>query len=195
MSGNGGSRRIHWINGLLAAAVLVGSALVWPELPERVPGHFDLGGEVTRWDSPSVLSWFGLPLVGLALVAMLYGVARILPHRPDLFNMPDKDRFLELPPAFRGPVIAQMRGMMFGLASLMLTMFGVIQWMRYRTAQGADSEPYMAIVLVLTAITTPIILGIWLPRIQRETDRQVKRERQLRRAEADAVSDPQTDAP
>lgn len=187
--------RIHWINALLAGALLLGSALVWPELPERVPGHFGLGGEVTRWDSPSALSWFGLPLVGLALVAMLYGIARLLPSRPDLFNMPDKDRFLELPAAFRAPVVARMREMLHGLASLMLVMPGVIQWMRYRTAHGADSEPYMALVLVLAVATTPIILGIWLPRIQREIDRQVERERQLRRTEVDDESDPQRDAP
>lgn len=183
------------INGLLTTVLLVGSALVWPDLPERVPGHFAAGGEVTRWDSPSILSWFGPVLIGLTVAGLMYGLARLLPRRPDLFNFPDKDRFLALSPSFQAPVIERMRDMLSGLASLMLTLFAAVQWTRFRTAHGADSEPYVAVVLLLSLAATPIVLAVWLPRIQREVDRQVKRERQLRRSEGEDAPHDKTDAP
>lgn len=84
--------------------------------------------------------------------------------------------------------------MLYGLASLMVALFGVIQWMRYGPSHGADSEPYTAIVLVLAAATTPIVLGVWLPRIQREIDRQAERERQLRQNDSETSSHSQRNA-
>lgn len=191
----GTTHRIHWINGLLIALIVVGSALAWPELPERVPGHFGAGGEVTRWDSPSFLSWFGPAILGLVLAGMLYGLARLLPDRPHLFNFPDKDRFLALPPAFRAPVIRRMLDSLYGLATMMLALFALIQWTRFRTAHGADSAPYVAVVLILSVVTTPILLAVWLPRIQREVDRQVERERQLRRSDGEDPPRTTRDAP
>lgn len=189
------AHRIHWINGLLTAVLIVGSALVWPELPDRVPGHFGAGGEVTRWDNPSLLSWFGPAILGLALVGMIYGLARLLPGRPHLFNFPDKDRFLALPAAFRAPVIRRMLDLLYGLATMMLLLFALIQWVRFRTAHGADPEPYVAAILILSVATTPLLLAVWLPRIQREVDRQVERERQLRRSDGEDSPRTTKDAP
>ncbi|MEX2572518.1 MAG: DUF1648 domain-containing protein [Gemmatimonadota bacterium] len=73
-------RPLHWINLVLLGALLIGSALLWPTLPERVPGHFGASGEVTRWEPVSLTSWF-LPLaIACSIVAMNYGVARLIPR-------------------------------------------------------------------------------------------------------------------
>lgn len=36
--------RLHLVNTLLLATLFGGSLLVGPELPDRIPGHFGLGG-------------------------------------------------------------------------------------------------------------------------------------------------------
>lgn len=170
--------RMHLVNGLLLATLFGASVLVWPELPERIPGHFSATGEVTRWDERSLWDWMLMPLLALAIAGMNYGLAALLPRRPGIFNHPGKEAFLALPPARRAPVIARMRTMMYGLSALTTVVFGVLQWVRYRTAAGADPEPYIALTLVLGAVITPIALGVWLPPISREVREQVRRERE-----------------
>ncbi len=174
----GGSSRIHWVNVLLLALLLGGSMVAWPTLPDQVPGHFGPDGAVTRWDDRSPLSWLGIPIFAALMTAFMYGLARLLPGRPGLINIPDQDRFRALPPHRQAPVIERATEMLYGVSSLMLVVFGVVQWTRYRTALGADPEPYIALILVVALLTTPVIFVLWVPPIQREVERQVREEKE-----------------
>lgn len=169
---------MHLVNGLLLAALFGASVLVWPELPERIPGHFSASGEVTRWDERSVWGWMLLPLLALGIAGMNYGLAALLPRRPGMFNHPEKEAFLALPPVRRAPVIARMRTMLYGMSALITVELGVLQWVRYRTAWGAEPDGYIAFSLVLGIMIAPIALGVWLPPISREVREQVRRERE-----------------
>lgn len=171
--------RMHVVNALLLATLFAASLLVWPELPERIPGHFSAGGEVTRWEPPSLARWMLLPLLALAIAAMNYGVAALLPRYPGMFNHPDKNAFLALAPARRAPVIARMRTMVYGMSALVTALLGVLQWVRYRTASGADPDVYIAVTLVMGMMIAPIALGVWLPPISREVREQARREREV----------------
>ena len=46
----------------------------WNDLPDRVPSHFDLAGNPTRWTGPYRL-WF-MPVLGLGLYVLLTEIGR-----------------------------------------------------------------------------------------------------------------------
>lgn len=166
------ARLLHRVNGSLLAALLIGSAWAFPRLPERIPAHFDAAGEVTRWAEPSAVTWFLLPLIAVATVALNYGLARLLPRRPQLFNFPGKPQLLALPAERRGPVIARMQECLYALSVPVVALFGYLQWTSYRAAHGADSGELVLGVHLLGFVAVPLVLVLWLPRVQRELDRQ-----------------------
>jgi uncharacterized membrane protein len=167
-------RTIHLINGCLLGLLFLGSALVWPDLPSEIPAHFDGGGRVTRWTRTSALSWFAVPLIALALTAVNYFFARLLPRWPHLINLPNKQRFLALPAERRGPVIERIREFLHGISIPLILIMIVVQVSIYRTAVGNPSVGYTIAILLGSLLLTPVILMLWLPRIQSEIDRQAK---------------------
>lgn len=168
-------RTIHRINGLLLGMLFLGSALVWPDLPNEIPAHFDGGGQVTHWTRTSALSWFAVPLIALALTAVNYLSARLLPRWPHLINLPNKQRFLALPAERRGPVFERIREFLHGISIPLILIMTALQLSIYRTALGDPSVGYTIAILLGSLLLTPLILMIWLPRIQSEIDRQASR--------------------
>jgi len=59
----------------LAAIVLAGATAVdvalYPTLPNPIPVHFDVSGNVDRWAAKSVWSVFGILMIGAAIVVLL----------------------------------------------------------------------------------------------------------------------------
>lgn len=175
----------RWINALLLALIFAGSAWAWPRLPDRIPAHFDAGGQVTRWTEPSFLAWFGIPLVALALVGVNEGLARAIARWPALVNIPGKEEVLALPPGRREAVWERVRELLRSLSALLIGLFGFMQWTTYRSALGAEPQPYMLVVLVYCILMGPVVLAVWLPRIQREVDQQVRAHRAAAQPEPD----------
>lgn len=169
-------RTVHLVNGGLLVVLLLGSAVVWPGLPNEIPAHFDATGEVTRWTRTSPLSWFSIPLVALALTAANYALAHFLPRWPHLINLPGKQRFLALPAERRAPVIERLRELLYGISVPLIVLMMVVQVAIYRTAQGEPSDRYVLATVLGSVLLTPLILAGWLPRIQSEIDRQTRRD-------------------
>ena len=75
---------------VLTATLVVGGwavfAMTYPGLPERIPGHFGLHGEVTRWDEKPT-AWF-LP-VALTVCA---AVTAALMFFPQVANVPARPK-------------------------------------------------------------------------------------------------------
>ncbi len=157
---------------LLLGCLVVGSVLGWPTLPERIPGHFGADGQVTRWTDRTALHWFVLPVLALVVALPAIWLARALPRRPHLVNIPDKDRYLALREEHRLPVIERIRNMVFGIAAQVLALLALVQLGIYRTAHGHDTQSYMMAVLVLSLLIVPVTLFLWLPGIQSEINRQ-----------------------
>src|SRR5215213_5719111 len=63
-----------WYPALLIALSVIVSAIVYPQLPERVPTHWNLRGEINGYGS----RWVTTLLFPLLLVAM-WGLFRVLP--------------------------------------------------------------------------------------------------------------------
>lgn len=106
-----------------AAVVAIAHAAIWwralawwPQLPARIPIHFDAAGEPDRWAERSVAAWFLAPAIMLLLCALLGALAtwidRLARNSPELINVPRKDLFLKLSPAARCEVAAPARAVL-----------------------------------------------------------------------------------
>jgi uncharacterized membrane protein len=127
------------LNLLLLGTFYAGSAMVYPTLPERIPMHFDLSGRPDRWEARSFLSWFALPLIATAVAGFLELASRSSERHPQLWNVPDKRRFLALDPAARAPIIAHLRDFMAMVGMMSTALMMLVQLSIYRFATGHGS--------------------------------------------------------
>ena len=167
---------MRMVNLLLLAALWIGSALVWPRLPDRIPQHIAADGGIT-WASTSPASWFLLPGLATLVVVLLHVVQRFARQRPGLLNIPGREQLLALPAERQAPVIARAVDMMEGTIAVMLLIFCAVQAGLWHAAHGGSSETVLVVVLPLALLSTPLVLGIWLPRITNELERQVREHR------------------
>lgn len=139
----------------LLAALYAGSAAAYPRLPERIPIHFDLAGNPDGWASTSLLSWFLLPLIATAMAGFLFVIGRVSEYRPELWNIPEKPRFLALPAEARGPIAARLRAFMALMAVVITALLSTIQVEVFLTATGRAATPW-----IMTGATVLMLLGI-----------------------------------
>jgi uncharacterized membrane protein len=64
-----------WIPYLLIIAAVVASIVVYPRMPERVPTHWNMAGEVDGWSSRFFAAWLSPVMMAVMLV-----ILRALPH-------------------------------------------------------------------------------------------------------------------
>ncbi len=168
----------RFLNLVLLAGLLGGSALAYPRLPERMPLHFGLDGTPDRWAETSLASWFMLPLVALALNLLLYGAAALSTRNARLVNLPGKERLLALPLERQRAVLRRMREGMESLTAPLTLAFCLIQIGVYRTAIGAGGRIEIIAALILLLLGSSIAVVGMLLRTQNELDRQVRLERE-----------------
>lgn len=75
-------RVLETIGGVLMAVLIALVALRWPDLPEEIPAHFNIAGEIDRWGGKGEL--LVLPAVGL----LLYALLTVLSFFPQIWNTP-----------------------------------------------------------------------------------------------------------
>lgn len=166
-------RTARTLNFLLLLLLFVGSGLTWPHLPERIPVHFGAGGEVDRWSDTTLVSWFALPVIAVLLILFVHGTVRFAARHPKWLNVPDKDNFLRLPPEHRRIVVQTLKESLEPTLLHLTLLFCVIQYAIYRAALGSDPKPYMAAVLALAVLGTPIAILTIHRRVAEEIERQV----------------------
>ncbi len=144
----------------VAVALVAWAAWLWPDLPTRIPVHFDGAGTPDRWDGRSLLSWLGLPLVGLAPAAGLDVLAvwtRRHPRSPTL-NLPNKQAVLDLPTERRAPVLQRVSDLLFATGAACLVAFALLQQGMWTAAHGGSGAGWVragglsALVLPLGAL-------------------------------------------
>lgn len=64
-----------WIPVLLIAAATIVSAAIYSRLPERIPTHWNMSGEIDGWSSRFWGAWM-MPL----MMAVIWPVMRLIPH-------------------------------------------------------------------------------------------------------------------
>lgn len=145
------------LNLLLLGALFAGSMMVYPDIPQRFPIHFGASGQPDGWATRSPLSWLMVPLIAAGSVLLLEAASRISVRNPQLWNVPQKSRFLALTPNERAPIIHRLQRFMALVGVMTTGLMAVVQASIYHAATGrAPGLPayflpalvvYMAIVL------------------------------------------------
>lgn len=162
---------LHALNALLLTALVAASLYVYPDLPAGMPLHFGADGEATRWGDRTLLSWMTLPLIAVAIVLLMYGVGALMPRRPQSFNIPDKDKLLQLPQALQHWVIGGAVNMLHALTLTMLVTFCGIQYGTWEAAHTGTGSPMIVASLLFSLVVTPFITIALLIVSQRRIDR------------------------
>ncbi|MGA1056106.1 MAG: DUF1648 domain-containing protein [Phycisphaerales bacterium] len=114
------------------ATVWTLAAMWWPTLPAKIPLHFDAAGVPDRWGPASVANWFMLPFIATWITAMIGGIAIFLPslarHWPGIVNVPQKKRWVALPPEERIRTAEPIRWMLGLVGLLANALFVWILW-------------------------------------------------------------------
>lgn len=163
------------LNDLLAAAILLGSAAGWFLLPERIPIHFGITGEADAWTRTALWSWFLLPAVALATHVSMRWIEGRVEDRPEMVNLPGKERFLELGPKAREPVVREVEALLRETDFFSLVVFACVQLGIWLTATGDSGRAVILAGLVVALGVLPAALFRRMIRMQRELDRAWKR--------------------
>lgn len=167
---SGGQRNAHLANLILIALIIGLSVSWWREMPERIPVHFDLSGNVDRWGSKGTM-WWAFSALAIVGTGLMYGVARLSHRYPRLVNLPRKIRLMDLPPELREQVILLSQGVIYWLAVAMnLTWFLLLAAVH----QAALGAPDKAAKLVLGTVgvgvaLVPVVLVTFYVRLGRMT--------------------------
>lgn len=165
----------HILNIFLLAALIIGSAMVWDNLPERIPAHMGLDGVVDRWENRSFWGWFALPMIAVAIMGILYLCARLIVRRPDLINLPNKKEFLELSPQQQAPIIRLIRSFLYWIGvSTAMTML-LVQYGMYRAAFGAYSDRYGVVGGLMIVVMGPILSLVLIIKVQARMDAEKRK--------------------
>ncbi|MEI7657699.1 MAG: DUF1648 domain-containing protein [Phycisphaerae bacterium] len=168
-------RFLFALAGLIQAALWWRAAAWYPRLPDRIPIHFDMSGTPDGWAAKSAATWFLLPGLATLLTLALMGAGLVMipalaRHKPQLINIPSKERFLALDADARAAAIAPLGTFMLFEATLLCGLFLWIVEMSGRVATGAatTAQPWpVAIVLVGSSVGVPIMLVAMMRAIER----------------------------
>lgn len=154
------SLRSVYLTHILLLAVYFGvSIAVMPHLSETIPMHFDISGEPTRWAPTTPLSWLSLPLLSAATAAFLYGLMRLSRRVPHLWNISEKQTFLDLPGSHRAAIQDRMEvsiGIISILTTLLMATFSIGVW-EVAVGRAEELPPYTRLVFAIW-----LVLVIWM---------------------------------
>lgn len=158
---------ISRLNAFLLGTLFIFCILVWSKLPDRIPIHFGADGTPDRWVATTVWSWFGIPLFVSLLTIFMAWLSGWIRRRPDLVNIPNKNRFLELPKERQDALLELLSASIHAIMIVVTLMIGGIQYSIYRTAIGAASGtgtlvPIVVIVGTVLLTGGTIGLAVWI---------------------------------
>lgn len=155
-------------------ALAIFSVATYSSLPSEIAQHFNAAGEVTSTTPKSLLSWLMVPGIALLTMAGLSWLSSLLERQPGLFNFPEKERFLKIPAAYRGPVIVRMRETLDVTNIFVALVFCVVQLMIWRAGLGDSASGYSIGLIVGTVLFTPLVL-LMTSRVNSAVDEAEKR--------------------
>ena len=153
-------RPLRLLSWGLVIAIVAHAATTYGALPQRIPTHFGFNGVADRFNDRSLGRWFLLPSVSIGLLLMFEFLTRLLRRRPDLLNIPDRERFVRLPVRFRVPVDTVIATMMDSSVTSVVLVLGLIQWHQWRIAMGEPGAPGVLLVLAPFPITFVVLLQV-----------------------------------
>lgn len=104
-----------WIPLLIVAAAFIATAAVYPDLPDRIPTHWNMQGEVDRWSGRRISGALMMPLI----ILLLWALMRWLPYID-----PRHANYAKFTGAFEEIMIAVMLFMLFIHAMILRAALG-----------------------------------------------------------------------
>lgn len=153
-------RPIRFLAWGVVLATVVYAVAVYGQLPDRIPTGLDAAGAARGWTARSPLSWFFLPGMLVVLQVLFDVLASLIPARPQLVNVPDKEKLLALPARWRAPVVQEVVRMMDATGLGVASLFALIQWQLTRTAQGQPGALGVAGLLMPIGLTVVLLLFV-----------------------------------
>jgi uncharacterized membrane protein len=143
-------------NSALLLIYVAAAVIGWLTLPDRIPVHFGLGGAADAWTRTSAVSWFGLCAITIAISWLLYLVSTRGPL--ELWNIPEKERFLRLTAQQREPVLELLRSFMAGAAICCTVCLFALHTGLYLVARGDVARlPWYTLLVMYSAIALLLI--------------------------------------
>lgn len=129
-----------WIPVLLIAVATIASVAIYSKLPERIPTHWNMSGEIDGWSSRFWGAWM-MPL----MMAVIWPVMRLIPHID-----PHRANYAKFSGMYEALIIATMA---FMLAMHLLLL-----------AAATGSRIPMSRIVIGTVGAFFVVIGVLLPR-------------------------------
>lgn len=168
------TRALPWI---VLLGLLVFAAATYAGLPDDLPTKISGRGVITQTAPKSVVNWFALVGIAALTQGFLTWLTVLLPAKPELFNFPEKERFLKLPAEYQRPVIARMQFALDIIAAGTMLLMSYVQWLLWRTAMGQSQGGGLVGIIVFTVCIGPAAL-LLVSRVSAEVDVQAARARE-----------------
>jgi uncharacterized membrane protein len=85
------------VNLILLVLISNNVYAAYPNLPPRIPTHFNFAGNADRWGGKEGVVWLAVMAWGMTLIFYLLGHnMRRLNRKPQSLNIPHKEQFLKL---------------------------------------------------------------------------------------------------
>ncbi len=120
----------------------------WSDIPDQVPGHYNIAGQVDRWGNKSEL--LAIPII----CGVLYVLLTLVTYYPPLWNLP-----LNIGKEDKAKTISLIKNMMCIMKAEMVLCFGYISF------QGIRLQPLSPYFTLLSLLVLAITFGIYLFRI------------------------------
>jgi len=159
------------LNVVLLGLHGAGAALAWFYLPSRVPIHFGFRGNPDAWASTSVLSWFSLVAMSCGLSWFIHALTM---HGPvELWNIPEKQRFLRLSSEQQAPILDQLRAFGALTAICATVVLLALHVGVYLTAQNpSNGLPWYVHLVMLGSLAVLLVMTIPFSRAVRRAIRR-----------------------
>lgn len=166
------TQRYRLLNAILIILLIAGSAWAYPRLPEEIPVHFSLTGEPDRWEARSPVSWFLLPAIGVVMALVMHAMSAYGAGRPEVWNLPEKRKFLALHPPDQAPIIARMQEFMARVGVAVTALFCVIQTGIYSASAGG--EEWLPLWVTAGIGVMVLVIGVGAVRLNGVVGRMVR---------------------
>jgi uncharacterized membrane protein len=153
-------RPLRFLTWGLVIALVAYAASTYGSLPDRIPTHFGFDGVADRFADRSPARWFGLPIVAAGVMLLLEVLVVAMRTRPELLNIPDRERFVRLPARFREPVDGMVATMMDSTGLSVVLVMGLVQWHQTQLALGGPGIPPVLITLAPLAMMLVVLLQV-----------------------------------
>jgi Holliday junction DNA helicase RuvB len=177
-------------------AIWVLAYVLWGDLPDVIPIHFDGDGLPDSWAATTFWSWFALPLVSTFLTALMVGISLsvngIARRWPGLLNIPRKKDFLRLSPEARVRALVSMNALLWATPAPLNAAFTYAVWGSYAVATGLwDIVPMWPLYAGIGGV---LVVSLWgILTLRRAVIRELRAAEE--RGEVESAGDPESEIP